>query len=71
MPKVRCISRKVNGMTEVALPQLFLDPFADGEERDIPDDSVAEAILRSPCFEEVIQKPAAPKADAQFDGGKL
>jgi hypothetical protein len=70
MPKiVRCISRKVNGLTEVALPQLFLEPFQDGEERTLPDD-VAAVVLNSPCFEEVVPevKPAAKaasKPDAQ------
>lgn len=79
MKRVRCISRKVNGMLHVAVPQLFLDPFTDGEERDVDDDAADNLLGRngysgSPCFEEVLSptntdvKPAF-KADAKRDGG--
>ena len=66
MPKIiRCISRKVNGLTEVALPQLFISNFQDGEERTVPDD-IAQALLNSPCFEEVKpEKPVKPDAPAK------
>lgn len=76
MTRVRCISRTVNGLMHVALPHLFLAPFADGEEREI-DDAAADILLGrvpghagSPCFEEVKPKLSAkPKADALTDGG--
>lgn len=68
MITVRCISRKVTGQTEVALPQFYLGTFEDGEERALPDD-LAENVLTSPCFEKVepLAKALAPKPTAQSD----
>lgn len=76
---VRCISRSVNGMTEVSVPHLYLGTFQDGEVREIEDDAANE-LLTSPLFEEVKSAPAVVqklKADtssavsAQADGGSV
>lgn len=83
MRTLRCISRSVNGMTEIALPTLFLGVFKDGEERPVDDNAAAILLgeapntIKSPFFEEVLppappSKPATKSTalDAQTDGGK-
>lgn len=65
MRTLRCISRSVNGMTEIALPTLFLGEWKDGEERPVEDEVAAKLLgeapntTKSPFFEEVLP-PAQP-----------
>ena len=73
MRTLRCISRKITGQDEIALPTLFLGEWKDGEERPIEDD-VAAILLgenpnyaRSPFFEEVLPPAPAVKPATKAD----
>jgi hypothetical protein len=68
MKTVRCISRAISGLTQVAIPALFVDPFDDGEERPLSDE-IADALLSNPNFELAAQVAAklAPAAPATTD----
>lgn len=64
MKTVRCISRIASGLTQVAIPALYVDPFDHGEERALPDE-IADQLLRNPNFEEV--QNSAPAALAPIE----